>query len=170
MPRSHTTAALTDGAHTFEVRAPDAADDTDASPASRTATVDAGAPQTTISEAPPATTSSTSATFIFTSSEQGPSFEFSADETAGFECRLAEGDWIACTSSQDRTGFAQPLDARARVYARAVPETARGAGWGNAGAVASTRTGAEDGATALRPISATRATGRGVAPALFRIG
>jgi hypothetical protein len=104
------------------------------------------------------------------SSDRAPSFEFSADETAGFECRLAEGDWTACTSPQDRTGFAQPLDARARVYARAVAETARGAGWGNAGAVASTRTGADDGATALRPISATRATGRGVAPALVRIG
>jgi hypothetical protein len=40
----HTTAALTDGAHTFEVKASDQAGNTDASPASRSFTLDTGAP------------------------------------------------------------------------------------------------------------------------------
>src|SRR6266542_3392214 len=43
----HTTAALGEGSHTFDVRATDQAGNTDASPASYTWTVDLTAPQTT---------------------------------------------------------------------------------------------------------------------------
>ena len=92
----HTTAVLADGAHTFEVRATDAAGNTDASPASRAITVDTAAPQTTITEAPPASTSSTSATFNFTSSQQGSSFECSLDGAA----------FVACTPPRVYTGLA----------------------------------------------------------------
>jgi Bacterial Ig-like domain len=91
----HTTAALADGARTFEVRATDTAGNTDASPASRAITVDTAAPQTTIGDAPPATTSSTSATFTF-SSEAG----------ATFECALDGAAFASCTSPRQYTGLA----------------------------------------------------------------
>ena len=51
-PRRYTTAALADGSHTFEVRATDAAGNIDATPASRSFTVDTAAPQTTIDSGP----------------------------------------------------------------------------------------------------------------------
>jgi hypothetical protein len=87
---------LSDGAHTFEVRATDAAGNTDASPASRAITVDTAAPQTTISQAPPATTTSTSASFHFNSSESGSTFECSLDGVA----------FAVCTSPRDYSGLA----------------------------------------------------------------
>jgi CSLREA domain-containing protein len=90
----HSTAALTDGAHTFEVRATDAAGNTDTSPASRTITVDTTAPETTIGDRPPATTTSTSAMFAF-SSEAG----------ATFECALDAAAFAACTSPTTYTGL-----------------------------------------------------------------
>jgi Bacterial Ig-like domain len=90
----HTTAALGDGAHTFEVRASDAAGNV-GSAASRTITVDTVAPQTTITAAPPATTSSTSASFSFIASETGSTFECSLDGAA----------FAACTSPRDYSGL-----------------------------------------------------------------
>jgi CSLREA domain-containing protein len=92
----HTTGALSDGAYTFEVRATDAAGNTDASPASRAITVDTAAPQTTITTAPPATTTSTSASFHFNSSETG----------SAFECSLDGAAFAACTSPRDYSGLA----------------------------------------------------------------
>jgi Big-like domain-containing protein len=92
----HTTAALADGAHTFEVRASDAAGNADTSPASRAFTVDTVAPQTTITAAPPTTTSSTSASFSFTASEAGSSFE----------CSLDGAVFSACTSPRSYAGLA----------------------------------------------------------------
>ena len=50
----HTTASLADGAHTFEVRATDPAGNVDATPASRSFTVDTAAPKTTIDSGPSA--------------------------------------------------------------------------------------------------------------------
>jgi hypothetical protein len=91
----HTTAALVEGAHTFQVRATDAAGNTDGTPASRTITVDTAAPETTIGEAPPATTSSTSA-----------SFRFSSEAGATFECALDAAVFAACTSPRQYTGLA----------------------------------------------------------------
>jgi Bacterial Ig-like domain len=91
----HTTAALADGPHTFEVRATDTAGNTDDGPASRAITVDTTAPQTTITSAPPLTTTSTSASFGFTASEPGSTFECSLDDAA----------FTACTSPRDYTGL-----------------------------------------------------------------
>jgi large repetitive protein len=71
---------------TFEVRATDAAGNTDASPASRAINVDTSAPQTTITGAPPARTSSTSATFTFSGTEPGSTFERSLDGAAFTSC------------------------------------------------------------------------------------
>jgi hypothetical protein len=91
----HTTGVLADGAHTFEVRATDAAGNTDGSPASRALSIDTAAPETTIGDKPPATTTSTNATFTF-SSEAG----------ANFECALDAAAFAACTSPRQYTGLA----------------------------------------------------------------
>jgi hypothetical protein len=86
---------LTDGSHTFSVRAVDAAGNVDASPASRTWTVDATPPETTITGGPPA------------GSTTGPgvSFTFSSEAGATFECRLHTGTFSPCTSPQSLTGL-----------------------------------------------------------------
>ena len=64
-------AGLADGAHTFRVRATDAAGNPDPTPAVFTWTVDTAPPNTTITSAPPDPTGSTSATFTFTATEAG---------------------------------------------------------------------------------------------------
>lgn len=88
----HTTPALGDGSHTFQVRATDAAGNTDPTPASRTFTVslDTTAPQTTITSQPLLLSLSSRASFAFTSSEGGSSFQ----------CRLDAGGWRPCQSPQ----------------------------------------------------------------------
>jgi hypothetical protein len=87
----HTTAPLPDGTHTFEVRATDAAGNTDPSPASwvfRVVTVDVDPPETTIDFGPAERTS-----------DRTPTFGFSADESGSrFECRLDGGLWFGCPS------------------------------------------------------------------------
>jgi Tol biopolymer transport system component len=82
---------LADGSYTFEVRAKDAAGNTDQSPAGRTWTVDATAPETTIDIAPPPVTNSRQASFYFSSSE----------DNATYECSLDSGAWQACNSPKD---------------------------------------------------------------------
>ncbi|RIK43250.1 MAG: hypothetical protein DCC58_09835, partial [Chloroflexi bacterium] len=57
---------LSAGAHTFQVRATDAAGNVDATPASFSWTIDTTAPETTISGAPSAVSASNAATFTFT--------------------------------------------------------------------------------------------------------
>ncbi|MBI5311121.1 MAG: hypothetical protein HZB14_08905, partial [Actinobacteria bacterium] len=87
----HVAGPLSDGAHTFEVRAIDQAGNVDATPATHSWTVDATSPQTTIDIAPPADSPSNNA-----------SFEFSASEAvSGYQCRLDGGAWGACTSPRD---------------------------------------------------------------------
>jgi HYR domain-containing protein len=83
-PVSHT---VSEGSHTFSVKAVDAAGNEDPTPASTAWTVDTTAPDTSISDGPPAVTRSRSATFTF-SSEAG----------ATFECQLDGGAFAACTS------------------------------------------------------------------------
>jgi hypothetical protein len=94
-PRNLT--GLTDGSHTFMVRATDAAGNTDQSPASRTWTVDTTAPNTTITAGPTqgSTTNSNSATFEFTSSES----------PATYECKLDAGEWGSCTTPKNLSGL-----------------------------------------------------------------
>jgi hypothetical protein len=93
-PQSYT--GLADGSHTFSVRATDPVGNTDATPATFTWTVDTGAPNTTITASPSDPSASTGATFSFTASEPGSSFE----------CQLDGGGFSACTSPQGYSGLA----------------------------------------------------------------
>jgi hypothetical protein len=97
---------LSSGLHTFEVRATDIAGNTDPTPAARAWTVDATAPETTITSAPSDPADSTVASFAFASSETG----------ATFQCRLDGGAWTGCTSPLTYAGLAEgphTFDARA---------------------------------------------------------
>src|SRR5207248_2272501 len=75
--------SLTDGSHTFQVRAIDAAGNADASPASFTWFVDTTPPDTSITSHPANPSSSSSATFAFTGSDPAPS-----SGGLHFECSL----------------------------------------------------------------------------------
>ena len=88
-----TTAALADGAHTFEVRATDEHGNTDATPASRGFTVDTTPPDTTITSGPAASSTDTTPTFAFVGS----------DGATSFQCRLDGGAWASCTSTYTPT-------------------------------------------------------------------
>jgi DNA-directed RNA polymerase specialized sigma24 family protein len=90
-----TYTGLSDGSHTFKVRAKDAAGTNDPSPAQRTWTVDTDAPNTTITAGPKASTKSKSATFSFSASESGSTFE----------CRLDGGAWHVCSSPRTYSGL-----------------------------------------------------------------
>jgi hypothetical protein len=87
---------LADGSHTFQVRAIDAAGNIDATPATFTWTIDASPPDTQITSAPPALTAQTSASFSFTATEAGSTFQ----------CQLDGGAWAACTSPRSLSGLA----------------------------------------------------------------
>jgi hypothetical protein len=95
-PKTYT--GLTTGSHTFQVRATDAAGNTDASPASRTWTIaaDTTPPETTIDVGPSGTTTDTNASFTFSSSEETGST---------FQCRLDDAPYASCTSPKTYTGL-----------------------------------------------------------------
>jgi large repetitive protein len=79
--------ALADGAHSFTVRATDAAGNF--SEASHSWTIDTVAPTVTLSGKPPNPSNDTS-----------PTFTFSTGETATFECKLDGGAFASCSSPQ----------------------------------------------------------------------
>lgn len=92
-PRSYT--GLSNGSHTFNVRAKDAAGNIDPTPASFTWTVDTVAPQTTITSAPTNGTA-TSVSFAFASDEPGSTFACSLDSTSNY---------LPCTSPYTVSGL-----------------------------------------------------------------
>ncbi|KFE71193.1 hypothetical protein DB31_3323 [Hyalangium minutum] len=83
-----TAPSLTDGSHTFEVRATDAAGNVDPTPVSYTWDVDTEAPDTAIEQKPSNPSNSARATFTF--SGQGGA--------VGFECSLDSAQFAPCTS------------------------------------------------------------------------
>jgi hypothetical protein len=96
-PKEYSGLAI--GSHSFSVRATDAADNTDASPATQTWTIDPPGdntpPGTAITSGPSGSTSSTTASFAFDSS----------DPSAVFECSLDSGSWESCTSPKEYSGL-----------------------------------------------------------------
>ena len=83
-----TYSSLAHGAHAFEVRAADAANNTDPTPARREWTVDTVAPETTIVAGPTGDTSAGPVDITFTASEPGSTFE----------CKIDTGAFEACNS------------------------------------------------------------------------
>ena len=79
-------AGMTDGSHTFEVRATDSLGNTDATPASYAWTIDATAPDTIITVKPTDPSSDDTPSFEFTSTEAGSTFECSLDGAAFAAC------------------------------------------------------------------------------------
>jgi hypothetical protein len=84
-PKSYS--GLSDGAHTFTVKAADAAGNT--GQASYTWVIESDLPIVTLTDKPPAATKSSSARF-----------EFTASEPASFQCKLDGGGFAACTSPE----------------------------------------------------------------------
>jgi CSLREA domain-containing protein len=93
-------AALADGSHTVKATATDLVDSTGPDSNTNTFTVDTGAPDTTITANPPATSNSANASFSF-SGDDG-----SGTGVASFECALDGAAFAACTSPQSYTGLA----------------------------------------------------------------
>ena len=89
-PSPETVAALSDGLHTFEVKATDPAGNQDPTPATRTFTVDTTPPDTTIDAGPTGPTGDSTPTFEFSSSEPGSSFE----------CRVGSDAFASCSSPE----------------------------------------------------------------------
>ncbi len=93
---------LAEGEHRFQVRAIDAAGNTDDSPATETWTVDTIAPDTVIESGPDALTNSRSASFTYSGGDR-------------HECKLDDGDWATC-----RDNYTDLADGDHRLQARAV--------------------------------------------------
>ncbi len=89
----HTVASLGDGAHTFEVRATDSAANVDATPASRTFSIDTLAPDSSISKGPKKKLKTKK-------SKVKVKFQFgSSDDDAGFECQLDKAAFAPCSGT-----------------------------------------------------------------------
>ncbi len=105
------------------MRARDAAGNVDGTPASRSWTVDTVAPETSLaSSGPSGPNASPNASFAFSSSESGGSFE----------CRLDGGDWVGCSSPQAYSGLpqgARTFEVRARDAAGNVDGTPASRAW-----------------------------------------
>jgi len=82
-------ANLSNGSHTFEVRAVDGAGNVDPTPASYAWIVDVLAPDTSITANPPNPSNNGNASFTFTSTESG-----------SFQCRLDGSPFTVCASPQ----------------------------------------------------------------------
>ncbi len=87
---------VADGSHMFRVRASDRNGNTDPTPASVSWVVDATPPETNIDSGPAGMTSTTSASFVFSSSDAG----------ASFACALDGAAFAACSSPKTYSGLA----------------------------------------------------------------
>jgi hypothetical protein len=94
-PKSYS--GLSQGPHTFQVRAIDSAGNVDATPATRSWTVDTIGPDASITDGPPSPSDSRSASFSFTGAEAGGSYQCKIDGAG------STGTFTACTSGQSFT-------------------------------------------------------------------
>ena len=92
-----TYSGLSEGAHTFYVRAIDSVGNVDPTPALYTWTIDTTPPDTIIISYPPNPSNSTTATFEFTCDE----------EPCSFQCRLDGGSWEGCSSPKTYTNLSE---------------------------------------------------------------
>jgi subtilisin-like proprotein convertase family protein len=111
-PQSYT--GLAEGTHTFEVAARDGTDNADQTPASRTWTVDLP-PDTSIASGPSGATGSRDASFTFSSTQGGSSFECSLDGGPLSPCSsphtlsgLSEGGHTLAVQARDQSGNLDP--------------------------------------------------------------
>jgi hypothetical protein len=88
-PQNYTS--LTDGLHTFRVRAIDPSGNVDPTPAVRNWTVDTNPPNTAFINPQPLNTTGDTAFFYFNSPD---------DVSASFQCKLDNDNWTACQSNQ----------------------------------------------------------------------
>jgi Putative esterase len=123
-----TLAGLAAGSHTFEVRAIDSASNIDPSPASFSWVIDRTAPDTTVTSGPASPTNSTNATFTFTSTETGSTFECRLDSAVFAACStplsygsLASGSHTFRVRAMDAAGN---VDASPAVYTWSIDTTA----------------------------------------------
>ena len=99
--RSDTAPALSDGLHTFTVRALDSGSNPDPSPATQEFTVDTAPPDTAIDSGPAGITNDATASFTFSSGEPG----------TRFLCRFDEaGSWNPCESPTVWTDYSELPD------------------------------------------------------------
>ena len=94
-----TFTGLTDGPHTFEVRARDQAGNTDQTPATRTFTVDTTPPDTTINTGPTGTITTNQASFTFAGAP--------VSDTAKIQCRIDDQLFADCSSPKTFTGLTE---------------------------------------------------------------
>jgi hypothetical protein len=94
-----TLGPISDGAHSFQVRAHDRAGNIDASPAVYAWTVDTSTPDTQLLSGPDGPTGSTSASFTFVSPDAGSG--------ATFQCSLDAAAFTACTSPRSFAGLTE---------------------------------------------------------------
>src|SRR5258705_1737556 len=93
-PQSYS--ALSADSHTFQVRATDAACNTDPTPASFASIIDTAVPDTTLTTTPAAVTNSPSGTCSFTATKTGSTFE----------CKLDGAAFSVCASPQSYSALA----------------------------------------------------------------
>jgi hypothetical protein len=119
--RSPYVRTLSDGTHSFSVRAVDAAGNSDDTPAERIWTIDTVAPDTMLTDGPPAADNSVMAQFSFRSSEADVAFDCSLDNAGYLPCTsgasfgpVGDGPHAFAARARDRAGNVDPSPA---VYA-----------------------------------------------------
>jgi hypothetical protein len=92
---------LSEGSHTFQVRAIDPYGNVDPTPESRQWFVDTTPPDTTITSHPPEQSDDSTASFEFSSNEPTSSVY------GPFECKLDDDSWISCSSPKGYGGLSE---------------------------------------------------------------
>ncbi len=128
----YTTPPLTDGSHTFSVKATSGAGHVDPTPASRTFTVDATPPNTTIDYGPEGATNDGTPAFGYSSDDPDARFECKLDSAAFAPCgngafeaenALSEGAHTFTVRAVDRAGNPDPSPASRSFSVDATPPT-----------------------------------------------